>query len=87
VLKTKLETLGDDVLAGRSNRGDAAVAATCYGTAIKAVEATVKVRELLESRLVETGLKVKEQEELQERLERLEELLEERGRSEARGWR
>ena len=74
MLKQKLVTLGDDVLAGKATRGDAAVAATCYGTAIKCVEALVKVRELEESRLVETGLKVKEQEELIVRLEALEEV-------------
>ena len=85
-LKGKLEALGDDVLAGKASRGNAAVAATCYGTAIKAIEAEVKVRELLESRLIETGLKVKEQEEIQGRLERLEELLEDRDRSGVGGW-
>ena len=75
MLKQKLIELGDDVLAGRANRGSAAVAATCYGTAIKCVEALVKVRELEESRIVETNLKVREQEELIERLEALEGLL------------
>ena len=74
-LKKKLIELGDDVLSRKVDRGNAAVAATCYGTAIKAVEAEVKVRELEESRIVETQLKVKEQRELVERLEELEGLL------------
>lgn len=72
MLKQKLITLGDDVLAGNAHRGNAAVAATCYGTAIKAVEAEVKVKELLDSRLVETNLRVREQQELVGRLEELE---------------
>src|SRR3954452_18980446 len=63
-LKQKLIKLGDDVLAGSAHRGDAAVAAQAWGVAIKAVEAEVKVRELQEARLVETQLKVCEQEEL-----------------------
>ena len=75
-LKEKLVTLGDEVMAGKASRANAAVAATCYGAAIKCIEALVKVRELEESRLVETGLKVKEQQELIERLEELEIFLE-----------
>src|SRR5215204_4716930 len=67
VLKAKLDALGDDVLSGKVNRGDAAVAVTAYSAAVKCVEALVKVRELEESRLVETGLKVQEQEQLIER--------------------
>jgi hypothetical protein len=78
MLKQKLITLGDDVLSRKVDRGNAAVAATCYGTAIKAVEAEVKVRELEESRIVETQLKVKEQRELVERLEELEGLLDQK---------
>ena len=77
-LKKKLIELGDDVLSRKVDRGNAAVAATCYGTAIKAVEAEVKVRELEESRIVETQLKVKEQAELLQRLEELEGLLDQR---------
>ena len=84
MLKQKLVDLGDAVMSGEAIRGDAAVAATCYGTAIKAIEALVKVRELEESRLVETGLKLEEQRELTKRLEELEDLLAEKnGR---RGW-
>ena len=75
LLKRKLIQLGDNVLAGKAHRGNAAVAATCYGTAIKAVEAEVKVKELLDSRLVETQLRVQEQNELIGRLEELEERL------------
>jgi hypothetical protein len=74
-LKSKLITLGDDVLAGKVLRADAAVAAQCYGTAGKIIEALVKLRELEESRLVETQLKVREQEQLVERLEQLESVL------------
>jgi hypothetical protein len=42
------------------------------------VEAEIKARELEESRIVETQLKVKEQQELIARLEELEAVLEER---------
>jgi hypothetical protein len=84
MLKQKLVDLGDAVMSGEAIRGDTAVATTCYGTAIKAIEALVKVRELEESRLVETGLKLEEQRELTKRLEELEDLLAEKnGR---RGW-
>jgi hypothetical protein len=75
-LKEKLIKLGDDVLVGKAPRGNASVAVAAYGTAIKAVEAEVKVRELQESRLIETQLKVTEQAELISRLEGLEERLE-----------
>lgn len=80
MLKQKLITLGDDVLAGNVEWGNAAVAATCYGTAIKAVEAEMRVREVIESRLEETQLRVREQEEIVGRLEELEELLKDRER-------
>ena len=72
-LKHKLITLGDDVLSGKMDKGKASVAAQCYGVAIKATEAEVKVRELQESRLVETQLRVQEQTELIARLEAIEE--------------
>jgi len=72
-LKEKLIKLGDDLVAGDAHRGDAAVAATCYGTAVKVIEAETKIRELQESRLVETQLKVQEQTELIARLEAIEE--------------
>ena len=75
VLQRKLSTLGDDVLAGKVNRANASVAAQAWGVAVKAIEAWVKIRELEESRLVETGLKVREQQELTERLEELEAFL------------
>jgi hypothetical protein len=74
-LKEKLIKLGDDLVAGKAHRGNAAVAATCYGMAIKATEAEVKVRELQESRLVETQLRVQEQTEIISRMEQLEERL------------
>ena len=72
VLQRKLSDLGDDVLAGRVDRGKASVAAQCWGVAIKALEAWVKMRELEEARLVETQLRVEEQRELVARLEQLE---------------
>jgi len=75
MLKQKLITLGDDVMAGRAHRGDAAVAAQCWGVAVRAVEAEIKFKELLESRIVETQLKVQEQQELLSRMEELENLL------------
>ena len=79
LLKQKLIKLGDDVLAGDVFRGDAAVAATCYGTASKVIETEIKLRELQESRLVETQLRVQEQTELQDRLEELETMLNQKG--------
>ena len=85
-IKQKLVGLGDDVLAGEVDRGNAAVAATCYGTAIKAIEAEVKLRELQESRLVETQLRVQEQNELIGRLEELDERLALEKNSEGRRW-
>jgi hypothetical protein len=60
-LKAKLEALGDDVMSGKAPRANAAVAVTAYGAAIKAIEALVKVRELEESKLIETQLRVREQ--------------------------
>jgi hypothetical protein len=86
MLKQKLITLGDDVLSHKVDRGNAAVAATCYGTAIKAVEAEVKVRELQESKLVETQLRVQEQNELIGRMEMLEERLAAEKKVEGRRW-
>src|SRR5215203_2629005 len=86
MLKQKLVDLGDAVMSGEAIRGDAAVAVTCYATAIKCIEALVKVRELEESRLVETGLKVTEQQELAARLEELEDALEEKARRGGSRW-
>ena len=76
MLKQKLIQLGDDVMSKRADRGNAAVAVTCYATAIKCIEAEVKVRELQESKLVETELKVEEQRHIVDRMEELYELLE-----------
>jgi hypothetical protein len=73
LLKRKLISLGDDVLAGSVDKGKASVAAQCYGVAIKAVEAETKNRALEESRIVETNLRVQEQRELIGRLEAIEE--------------
>ncbi len=72
-LKRKLIALGDDVLSGSVDKGKASVAAQCYGVAIRAVEAETKNRELEESRIVETQLRVQEQTELIGRLEAIEE--------------
>ena len=83
-IKQTLIQLADDVLGKKVDRGNAAVAATCLATAIKAVEAEVKVRELQESRLVETNLRVREQTEIISRMEQLEERLALEKKSEGR---
>jgi hypothetical protein len=44
-LKVRLTTLADDVLEGRADRGDAAVAGQLYNTVIRAVGMELKVRE------------------------------------------
>jgi hypothetical protein len=72
LLKQKLIKLGDDLVAGKADRGNASVAVAAYGTAVKVIEAETKLRELQESRLVETRLKVEEQRELIGRLEVIE---------------
>jgi hypothetical protein len=59
-LKVRLEDLAEDVLAGRVDRQDAAVAGQLYNYAIRAVS---------------VGLKAKEVEEIEGRLEELETLL------------
>jgi peptidyl-tRNA hydrolase len=84
LLKRKLITLGDDVLSGKVDKGKASVAAQCYGVAIKAVEAETKNRELEESRIVETQLRVQEQTEIISRMEQLEERLALEKKSEGR---
>jgi hypothetical protein len=63
VMKGKLEILADDVLSGSVDRSDAAVVAQIYNTVIRAVA---------------TGLKAKEVEEIEGRLEELEALLAQR---------
>jgi hypothetical protein len=60
-LKDRLITLGEDVLEGRVDRGNAAVAGQLWNIAIGAIR---------------TGLKAKEVEELEERLEQIESALE-----------
>ncbi len=62
-IKSKLEILADDVLSGSVDRSDAAVVAQIYNTVIRAVA---------------TGLKAKEVEEIEGRLEELETLLAQR---------
>jgi hypothetical protein len=59
-IKHRLEELAEDVLAGRKDRQDAAVAGQLYNYAIRAVS---------------VGLKAKEVEEIEGRLEELEALL------------
>lgn len=62
-IKSKLEILADDVLSGSVDRSDAAVVAQIYNTVIRAVA---------------TGLKAKEVEEIEGRVEELEALLAQR---------
>jgi len=47
-VKGKLEDLAEDVLQGRKDRGDAAVAGQLYNTLIRAIGMELKVREQLE---------------------------------------
>ena len=68
-IKSKLETLADNVLSGSVDRSDAAVVAQIYNTVIRAVA---------------TGLKAREVEEIESRLEELEILLKDRNQDEAR---
>ena len=60
-IRDRLETLAEDVLAGRVDRGDAAVVGQLYNTLIRAVSVEMKVREVTE---------------LEQRLEELEALME-----------
>jgi hypothetical protein len=62
-IRDRLETLAEDVLGGRVDRGDAAVVGQLYNTLIRAVSVELKVREVTE---------------LEERLEELEASLGER---------
>jgi LPS O-antigen subunit length determinant protein (WzzB/FepE family) len=52
-IRARLSDLADDVLAGRVDRADAAVAGQLLGTVIRAISAELKVKEqlLLEERL------------------------------------
>jgi len=84
LLKQKLIKLGDDLVAGKAHRGNASVAVAAYGTAVKVIEAETKLRELQESRLVETQLRVQEQTEIISRMEQLEERLALEKKSEGR---
>jgi hypothetical protein len=49
-IRERLETLAEDVLAGRVDRGDAAVVGQLYNTLIRAVSTEMKVREVTELR-------------------------------------
>ncbi len=68
-IKVRLKELADDVLAGKAARADASVAAQVLGVYLKAVSIELKVRE---------------QAELVERLEELEDVM---SRKDASGWR
>jgi hypothetical protein len=68
-LKRRFEELAEDVLDGKLDRGDAAVVGQLLNYAVRAVA---------------VGLKAREQQELEERLEQLEALLDEKDG--ARGW-
>jgi hypothetical protein len=47
-IRARLSDLAEDVLAGRVDRGDAAVAGQLLGTVIRAISTELKVREQLE---------------------------------------
>ena len=84
-VKAQLRELAEDVLAGRRNRADAAVVSQVLGVWAKVAEAEVRLRQLEESQIVETQLRVEEQRELVGRLEELEELLAEKNGRRSRG--
>ena len=65
-LKRRLEDLAEDVLEGKADRGNAAVAGQIYNTLIRAIG---------------MELKAKEQQELEERLVELETMLGQKGRT------
>ena len=69
-IRGRLSGLADDVLAGRVDRADAAVAGQLLGTVIRAIG---------------TELRVREQEELVERLEELETLMQRQREEKRRG--
>ena len=69
-IRGRLSNLADDVLAGRVDRADAAVAGQLLGTVIRAIG---------------TELRVREQEELVERLEELETLMQRQREEKRRG--
>jgi hypothetical protein len=73
-LKQRLPAVGEDVLAGRVNRANAAVAAQCWGVAVRAAEAEVKVREL-------ESIKIPEFETLQQEVAELRSLVEQQASS------
>jgi hypothetical protein len=68
-IKEKLEDLADDVLAGSVDRSDAAVVSQIYNVVLRAIS---------------TSLKAREQEELEARIEELEDLLAQK--EEAKNW-
>jgi hypothetical protein len=70
-IKRRLSDLADDVLAGRVERGDGAVVSQILNVYLRAVSVEMKVRE---------------QQELEERLEQLEEALERQREGGGRRW-
>jgi hypothetical protein len=70
-VKLEVADLIRQVRSGEMERADAIACGQLYNVVLRAVS---------------VGLQVREQEELQERIERLEGLLEDRNRSEASGW-
>ena len=65
-IRDRLETLAEEVLEGRTDKGKAAVVSQIYNTLIRAISTEVKVREVTE---------------LEERLEELEASLERQNRT------
>ncbi len=70
-IRDRLETLAEDVLEGRVDRGKAAVAGQLYNTLIRAVSVEMKVREVTE---------------LEQRLEELEDLMERQNKRGSSQW-
>ena len=72
-VKAQLRQLANDVLDGKQDKSRASVVAQVLGVWSRVSEAEARLRELEESRIIETNLKVREQMELIGRLEALEE--------------
>jgi hypothetical protein len=73
--KARVVEISEAVLAGKVSRGNAAVAISGFGVASKLADSILKARQLEESILVETQLRVQEQEEIVHRMAELERLL------------
>ena len=74
--KARIVEISEGVLNGRFAPNKAAIAIQGYGVAVRACEAALKARQLEESIIVETELKVEEQREIVNRMEELHDLLE-----------